>query len=433
MVNSSYTNFTTGLTVLNPSSLDGTPYFQADSTGLLVNGSAIDVPTTTASVTAHAGGGQGSATALTANYNLVTVCATNFDSVKLAPAAASFIQTVKNIGAAILSVFPASGDAINGLAVNLSIDIPVGGEVTFTAVDTTTWETRVAVSLPSPSTQKGTLVIKAADSAGNTQTLITNASQAAARTYTIPDAGASASFSMTEGAQTLNGIQTYGAIKRNKATNAITAFATGGQGSATALVSEINSITVCATAGDSVKLPTSVAGMVIQVSNLGAAAAAVFPVTGDVIDALAANASVSLAVGASIIFTCSVAGSWKSISQGVLGAKFTTGTTTTTFTAGQLTGAQWVSYASTAATPGSIATRTAAEMFADDPYARVGGGYRLRVSNTASGAATMTITAGSNVTLTGTATVADATYRDFVVTYTSATALVIQNIGSGSI
>ncbi len=217
------------------------------------------------------------------------------------------------------------------------------------------------------------------------------------------------------------------------ATNAITAFATGGQSSATALTSVINSITVCATAGDSVKLPAATAGKFVQVSNLGAAAAAVFPVTGEIIDALSANAGISLAVGASIIFTCAVAGSWKATSQGVLGAKFSTGTTTTTFTAGQLSGAANVSYASTAATPGSITTRTATQMFADDPYARVGGGYILRVSNASAGAAVLTILAGAGVTITGTATVADTICRTYLVTYTSATALVMQNITSGSI
>lgn len=219
----------------------------------------------------------------------------------------------------------------------------------------------------------------------------------------------------------------------NSVTNVITAFATGGQASAVPLTADINSITVCATAGDSVKLPSATAGRRVQVSNLGAAHAAVFPASGDLIDALAANTSISLAVGGSITFTCAVAGSWKASSQGVLGNKFSTGTTTTTFAAGQLTGATLVSYASTASTPGSIATRTATQMFADDPYARVGAAYRLRISNTAAGSATMTITAGSGVTLTGTATIADGTYRDYSVTYTSATALVMQNVGSGTL
>jgi hypothetical protein len=44
---------------------------------------------------------------------------------------------------------------------------------------------------------KGHLEIAAADNAGDTLTTITNASQAGARTYTVPDVGASANFVMT--------------------------------------------------------------------------------------------------------------------------------------------------------------------------------------------------------------------------------------------
>ncbi|MCU0871775.1 MAG: hypothetical protein MUE50_05475 [Pirellulaceae bacterium] len=62
-----------------------------------------------------------------------------------------------------------------------------------------------------PSTaSRGKIAITAADSAGDTITTIVNASQAGARTYTIPDAGASASFVMTAGAQTIAGAKTFG-------------------------------------------------------------------------------------------------------------------------------------------------------------------------------------------------------------------------------
>lgn len=71
---------------------------------------------------------------------------------------------------------------------------------------------------------KGSVRLLAADSSGDTVTTITNASQAAARTYTIPDAGTTAaSFVMTEGAQTLNGAKTIPAITATALT-----FAAGG-------------------------------------------------------------------------------------------------------------------------------------------------------------------------------------------------------------
>jgi len=54
-------------------------------------------------------------------------------------------------------------------------------------------------------TARGYLKILAADAAGDYVTTINRASQAAARTYTIPDAGNNASFVMTVGNQTITG------------------------------------------------------------------------------------------------------------------------------------------------------------------------------------------------------------------------------------
>ena len=190
MTNTLNTSVTWGpIAVVDPTNPDGTPWFNVNSSGTFVNGNPVNSDNVVTSITAHSGGGQSSATALTGNYNNVTTVAANFDSVKLLLAASNVAQTVKNNGASIVSVFPNTGDTLNGLAANLSIDIPIGGQVLFTPVSATNWQTNTTVTLPSPSTQKGDLVIKAADNAGNTQTIITNASQAAARTYTIPDSG----------------------------------------------------------------------------------------------------------------------------------------------------------------------------------------------------------------------------------------------------
>lgn len=49
----------------------------------------------------------------------------------------------------------------------------------------------------------------------------------------------------------------------------LTAFAGGGQGSATALISEINHIGICATAGDSVKLLAASPGLIQRIINRG--------------------------------------------------------------------------------------------------------------------------------------------------------------------
>ena len=85
-----------------------------------------------------------------------------------------------------------------------------------------------------PSTaSSGKLALTAADNAGDTTTTIVNASQAAARTYTIPDAGAStASFMMTEGAQTVVGAQTYSGANTHNNDVTISTITSGGDAGA---------------------------------------------------------------------------------------------------------------------------------------------------------------------------------------------------------
>lgn len=100
---------------------------------------------------------------------------------------------------------------------------------------------------------------------------------------------------------------------------------------------------------------------------------------------------------------------------------------------GTITGGEYVTCITTNATPGTQTTRTAALMFADDPYAYIGGSYTLRIAN--SGAGTLTLAGGTGVTVTGTATVATTTWRDFNVVYGGTEAsptVTITNIGLGT-
>lgn len=99
------------------------------------------------------------------------------------------------------------------------------------------------------------------------------------------------------------------ALLLKKTTAGITAFATGGQASAVALVSDVNEIAVCATAGDSVKLPAAAAGQVVHIINNGAAACDVFPASGDNIGA-GVDLAVSLAVATGITYACYDATNW---------------------------------------------------------------------------------------------------------------------------
>lgn len=107
--------------------------------------------------------------------------------------------------------------------------------------------------------------------------------------------------------------------------------------------------------------------------------------------------------------------------------------TTGTIPANIITGGDIVVCITSNATPGTQTTRTAAQLYADDPTAYPGQSYLLRIAN--SGAGTLTLAGGSGVTVTGTATVATTTFRDFHVRYggtADAPTVTITNIGLGT-
>ncbi len=92
--------------------------------------------------------------------------------------------------------------------IEFTVDL-IGADVGFTNVDVGASGQAGTVDVFPATASKGRVRYSAADSSGNTVTEIKNASQAAARTYTIPDAGASADFVMDEGAQTIAGVKTF--------------------------------------------------------------------------------------------------------------------------------------------------------------------------------------------------------------------------------
>ncbi len=81
----------------------------------------------------------------------------------------------------------------------------------------------------------------------------------------------------------------------------ITAFATGGQTNAVTLLNVNSIIATVATAGDSVKFSSFVAGSEVSVKNSGASALNIFPPVGGNLG-VGVNTAISLAVGDSIEF-----------------------------------------------------------------------------------------------------------------------------------
>lgn len=101
-----------------------------------------------------------------------------------------------------------------------------------------------------------------------------------------------------------------GTVKKST-TDSITAHSGGGQGSAIALTTDINEVSVTAAGGDSVKLPAGVAGMEIVVINHGASAMDLFPATGDFINEAAVNTATSIAINATAVAYCYKADYWE--------------------------------------------------------------------------------------------------------------------------
>jgi len=101
------------------------------------------------------------------------------------------------------------------------------------------------------------------------------------------------------------------------AATGITAFAGGGQASATALTSKFNNVTIVATNGDSVKLPIGLVGKIVFVCNSDAGQSIdVFPVAGEYMNGTINAARSQAAFGGSGFFrmyVCYATGYWASV------------------------------------------------------------------------------------------------------------------------
>lgn len=267
-------------------------------------------------ITAFATGGQGSATQLSASFNEVTTAATAGDSVKLPAAKAGLRVVVKNDGASAIDVFPYTGDTINDGAANAAIRVEVGSIVSFYAISATNWESN--------------------DQVGEAANFLAGSGAVGAPGYSFiadPTSGfyriSATQYGFSVGGTLVavldddgivtnilkelivgNGISADGYFQV-KTDDSVTAFATGGQGSATQLDSERNIIDVCATAGDSVKLPDNLIGRRIFIRNEGAASCDVFPATGASIGGLAANAAIKLDINQEVELYCDSSSNWR--------------------------------------------------------------------------------------------------------------------------
>lgn len=443
----------------------------------------------TDAITANATGGQGPATVLSSVINRITTAANAtapFASVLLPASLAGSQVTIVNSTTNPIQVFGTGTDTINAVASGTGVTQMQNSAEIYTCAVAGLWQAEVGsgysgnfmteqavdnVVASATGTQASGVLIT-----GQTARIITAANAAApfssiklpvsspglelliinhganpigvfgSGTDTINDvATATGVVQMqqslviytctTAGAWYTEGLATgyTGTFQTASSQNAMTAHAGGGAGFAGSLLTNmITRVTTVATLGDSVTLPTSAVGLVLVVSNAGANPMDVFPASGDAINALAINTAVRVNTQTTMTFYCTVVGTWHSSALLPPPSKFVTiNVTVGTLAIGNITGAANVALTSTNAAPGTQTTRTATQMFADAGNVQPGDSYVLRITNT--GAGLFTLAAGAGVTLgTGTYTVPTNTYRDFTVTFTTATALTIQTTGVGT-
>jgi hypothetical protein len=285
------------------------------------------------------------------------------DGVRLpVPAQGGLDITIINNTLNLVTVYPGTAaDQINGLAVGVGLPIPPGDVAHFeaTAISPTDWRVEAGMGaagmlntvlatdgLVAAGSNQGTATPVGADinrvvsgsggillppSVTGLDVFVINHTGAPIQIYgagsdTVDDVAGATGLAQMNGSMCLyscastgawysNGIGTgyAGAYPTQSYTNAMTAFAGGGQASATPLGTVLNRVTTVATAGDSVKLPAAIAGMQITVLNATVTSMNVFPFSGDAINALAANTAYAVPGGKTATFYTTAAGFWHSM------------------------------------------------------------------------------------------------------------------------
>jgi hypothetical protein len=227
-------------------------------------------------LTAAASGLQADATELVGFFNEVGTVAGSDNSVRLPKPSAQggVFLIVRNAGANRLRLYPHVGGKINGLSTDAALAVQ-------------------PESLPS---YPGEMYLCVAENGTdwNCHSLVLTNSNG--------DKAIQGNYACLNDFSIGGKLVTYGLLYRPY--TEVTAFAGGGQGSATAVGLGVTVVATCATNGDSVKLPANafIGGLELEVWNLGAASCDVFPPVGGKINALSANAALSIAAGAKAVF-----------------------------------------------------------------------------------------------------------------------------------
>lgn len=162
--------------------------------------------------------------------------------------------------------------------------------------------TKGTVDIFPTTASRGKIAITAADDSGGDDTLtITNAAHGGAYTVTIPDAGASSEFVLSEFASTINGVKTFGSMPILPAATVAAAGSVRGNGPITTGITLVTG----ADATKVITLPPAVQGAVCIVKNNVANTLDVFPDgAGESINALAGGIAYNMGNVTAVMFCC---------------------------------------------------------------------------------------------------------------------------------
>jgi len=278
------------------------------------------------SVTA-AGSTQGDATALTKTYNIVNTASAN-QGVKLPDCAAGVLVSVFNSTANTIKVYPASSEAINDLALNVSISVSPDKGVDFIGVSATQWqetsnigdENVIATTIDASglASLDGGIDVDGAFTVANTSGNIDTSGTLTVDGLASLDGGIDVDGAFTV-ANTSGNISTSGTLSVTSTASllgdlkyGVATVSTAGttQGTATTLTETINVVTT-ASANQGVKLKSAATGLKVEIYNNTTANIKVYPNTSDTIDGGSANVAKTLSARSSMILVCSNATDWE--------------------------------------------------------------------------------------------------------------------------
>ena len=256
----------------------------------------------TAATVSAAGATQGTATALTNMYNVVTSVASGTGVSLPVPIQSGLLCKIVNKGVNTLNIYPASGATIDALAVNIPFTLAADGSVTMESSSTTQWYSIGSFGI----------------GGGGTVTSVTGTTN-------------QVTASPTTGAVIVSTPSTFiapGTIQDTtgmlySTTNGVAAAGTT-QGTATGLTTSYAVIT-SATLGSAqgVRLPIpSTGGLRVVVVNRSSAVIYVYPASGGQIDALGTNIAFGMSINAVATFQAATTTQWYASANATTGSGF---------------------------------------------------------------------------------------------------------------